>query len=295
MRSEEQKVHLVDGTYELFRCFFGAPSYKNKMGREVGAARGLFRSLAAWLRAGEVTHVGCAFDYVIESFRNDLFDGYKTGVGIDPNLYGQFRLAEEVTEALGITTWRMMEFEADDAIATAAARFSKSKQVTKVLLCSPDKDLAQCVEGDRVVLWDRRNQLALNDKGVREKFGVPPELIPDLLALVGDPADGIPGIPRWGMKSAAAALAAHGPLEKIPSNATDWKIKIRGADALAESLSKQKRAALLYKQLATLRFDVPLLEKLADLEWKGGDKRALEKLSVELADEKLLSRLEKFQ
>jgi 5'-3' exonuclease len=288
------QVHLIDGTYELFRCFFGAPPYRNGAGREVGAVRGLARSLAAWLRTGEVTHVGCAFDHVIESFRNRLFDGYKTGDGVDPALLGQFELAEDATRALGITTWPMVDFEADDAIATAAARLADSRKVARVLLCSPDKDLAQCVIADRVVLWDRKTQTALDEKGVADKFGVAPALIPDLLALVGDTADGIPGIERWGMKSAAAVLSAHGPLEKIPKKPADWKIRIRGAEALSENLNRDRAAALLYKKLATLRRDVPLSATLADLEWKGGDKKALQSLARELADEALPDRVTKY-
>lgn len=273
------QVHLVDGTYELFRSYFGAPPYRNKAGREVGAARGLARSFASWLRGGEVTHVACAFDHVIESFRNRLFAGYKTGEGVDPQLLAQFELAEEVTRALGIVVWPMEEFEADDAIAAGAARYAKSKAVTQIRLCSPDKDLAQCVRGERIVLWDRKNKTALDENGVAEKFGVPPALIPDLLALVGDTADGIPGIPRWGMKSAAAVLAAHGGLEKIPSDAADWKGKVRGAEALAENLRAERKEALLYRKLATLREDVPLSETLEDLRWRGPDKEALQRLA----------------
>jgi 5'-3' exonuclease len=219
---------------------------------------------------------------VIDSFRNRLFAGYKTDDGVDPALLAQFPLAEEVTRALGITVWPMVEFEADDAIAAAAARFAKQKSVTQIRLCSPDKDLAQCVSGNRVVLWDRKNQTALDEKGVAAKFGVPPELIPDLLALVGDTADGIPGIDRWGMKSAAAVLAAHGPLEKIPASAGDWKAKVRGAEVLAANLEKERAAATLYKKLATLRLDVPLEETLEQLEWKGEDAAAWKKVAAEL-------------
>jgi 5'-3' exonuclease len=285
------KVHLIDGTYELFRCHFGAPPYKNSAGKEVGAARTLVRSLAAWLRTEQVTHVACAFDHVIESFRNQLFAGYKTGEGIDPELYAQFALAEKAVAALGMVVWPMVDFEADDAIATAAKRFATAKSVQQILICSPDKDLAQCVKGKKIVLYDRRNEIVIDEAGVKEKFGVPPSLIPDLLALVGDTADGIPGLPRWGMKSAAALLAAYGSLHRIPDNAAKWKIEVRGAVSLAESLAQRRTEALLYRHLATLRYDVPLEERLSDLEWRGGDRKLIERVSEEVGDPNLASRL----
>jgi len=287
-------IYLVDGTYELFRCYFGAPSHQNAKGREVGASRALVRSLAAWLRTGEVTHVGCAFDSVIESFRNDLFDGYKTGEGVDAELLSQFDLAERATAALGMVVWPMTKFEADDAIATGTFLYGKAKGVEQVRICSPDKDLAQCVKGEKIVIWDRKNQTALDEAAVNEKFGVPPSRIPDLLALVGDTADGIPGIPRWGMKSAAAVLRAHGPIEKIPTSPKDWKIQIRGAEALANSLNAERKAAALYRRLAELRFDVPLKEKVSDLVWKGADREALAGISKEVDDKDLLDRVNKF-
>lgn len=289
------KVHLIDGTYELFRCHFGAPSKKNSQRREVGAARALARSLAAWLRTGEVTHVACAFDHVIESFRNDLFDGYKTSEGIDADLYQQFELAERAVAALGIVVWPMVDFEADDALSTAAVRFAKSKSVDQVLICSPDKDFAQCITGKKIVGYERSKQKILDEGGVREKFGVSPASIPDLLALVGDTADGIPGIARWGMKSASAVLAVYGSLEKIPIKATDWKIAVRGAEALAENLAANRNEALLYRRLATLRYDVPLKETLKDIEWQGGDRKAIDALREELADADLPTRLEKWR
>ena len=206
-------VHLVDGTYELFRAFYGAPAARSPDGDEVGAARGLLRSLVALLNQPTTTHLAIAFDQVIESFRNELFDGYKTGDGIDEDLWAQFPLAEELAAALGLVVWPMVEFEADDAIATAAGRFARSKQVDRVLLASPDKDLAQCVQGERVVLLDRMRDRVIDEAGVHEKWGVAPASIPDLLALVGDAADGIPGVPRWGAKSAAAVLRVHEHLE----------------------------------------------------------------------------------
>lgn len=262
-------VHLVDGTYELFRAFYGAPSAVNASGREVGASRALFGSLLKLVRDAPATHVAVAFDHVIESFRNDLFDGYKTGEGIDPALLGQFELAERVSQALGITTWPMIEFEADDALATAALHTSRDSRVSSVLLCSPDKDLAQCVVGSRVVLWDRLRDRRLDDAGVREKFGVAPSAIPDFLALVGDAADGIPGIDGWGQKSASAVLRAHGSLEAIPSRASEWAVKVRGAEKLSASLEAHREEVRLYRTLATLRTDVPLDASPEALEWRG--------------------------
>src|SRR5512143_2461780 len=203
----QMKVHLIDGTYELFRNYFGAPPKKAPDGRETGATLGLLRSLLMLLSDPEVTHVACAFDHVIESFRNDLYAGYKTGEGVAPDLLAQFPLAEEAVSALGLVVWPMVEFEADDALGTAAARFSRQKKVEQVVLCSPDKDLAQLVSGKRVVCWDRRREIVIDEKGVREKYGVHPASIPDRLALVGDSADGYPGIPGWGAKSAAIALS----------------------------------------------------------------------------------------
>jgi 5'-3' exonuclease len=239
------QVHLIDGTFELFRAYFAVPKSQNAAGVEVGAARGLLRSFTALLAGGEVSHVGCAFDHIIESFRNDLFEGYKTGEGIDPDLYSQFGLAERVTRALGIVTWPMIEFEADDAIASAAARCAELPEVTRVVIASPDKDLTQCVEGERVVCWDRLRNSWLDAAGVVQKFGVPPASIPDYLALVGDSADGIPGVPRWGAKSASSVLAAYGHIERIPARAADWSVRVRGAEALSQSLEAQRDAALL--------------------------------------------------
>lgn len=285
------KVHLVDGTYELFRCYFGAPSKRNSQNREVGATRALVRSLAGWLRSGEVTHLACAFDTVIESFRNDLFAGYKTGEGIEAELHSQFPLVEKAVAALGIVVWPMKEFEADDAIATAARKFAKNKAVEAILLCSPDKDLAQCI-GRKIYGYDRREDERLDAAGVVAKYGVPPDAIPDLLALVGDTADGIPGIKGWGMKSAAAVLAAYGDLEKIPDDPGKWKVVVRGAAKLAATLASARKEALLYRKLATLRFDVPLKETVAHLEWRGADREALESIAVELADPELVSRVE---
>lgn len=261
------QVHLVDGTYELFRHFYGAPARRAPDGREVGATCSLMRSLVGLLRAPGTTHVACAFDTVIESFRNELFAGYKTGAGIEPDLLAQFPLAERAVRALGVVVWSMVEFEADDALATAAARFAP--EVDQVVLLSPDKDLAQCVRGSHVVTHDRIRRVTYDEAGVRAKFGVAPASIPDLLALVGDTADGIPGIPGWGAKSAAAILSAYGHLDAIPEDPAQWPSGIRGRERLAAALAARRDDALLYRTLATLRVDAPLPERLADLAWTG--------------------------
>jgi 5'-3' exonuclease len=276
------QVHFIDGTYELFRAYFGAPPARAPDGREVGAVRGLLMSLRAMLRDGGVTHVAAAFDTVIESFRNDLFAGYKTSAGVDPELLGQFELAERASRALGIATWSMIEFEADDALATGAARCACDPRVQRVLICSPDKDLAQCVAGGRVVCLDRRRQVLLDEAGVVARFGVPPASIPDWLALVGDDADGIPGIARWGARSAAAVLARFLHLEHIPDDAARWGIAVRGAGALAASLAASRPQAALYKRLATLRRDAPVDADLPALRWPGVDRPALEALCAEI-------------
>ncbi|HYJ07346.1 MAG TPA: 5'-3' exonuclease H3TH domain-containing protein [Polyangiaceae bacterium] len=284
-------VHLIDGTFELFRAYFAAPKSTSAAGVEVGAARGLLRSFAALLGNPEVTHVACAFDHVIESFRNELFDGYKTGDGIEPDLYSQFELAERVTRALGIVTWPMIEFEADDAIATAAQRCAELPHVTRVIIASPDKDFAQCVQEERVVCWDRIRNSWLDRAGVVAKFGIAPESIPDYLALVGDTADGIPGIPRWGAKSASVMLAEYGHLEHVPSDHTQWRVRVRGAEALSQSLEAMREQSLLYRKLATLRRDVPLTESLSDLEWRGAPEAELSALCQELGEPGVIERL----
>jgi 5'-3' exonuclease len=285
------KVHLLDGTYELFRAYYGGPPARNEAGVEVGAARTLLRSFATLLDDPGVTHVACAFDHVIESFRNDLFDGYKTGDGIEPELFAQFELAERVTEALGIVTWPMIEFEADDAIAAAAEVSFQDPRVEQILLCSPDKDLAQCVRGDRVVCLDRMRKTTMNEAGVVAKFGVGPGSIPDYLALVGDTADGIPGIDGWGAKSAGTVLAAYGSIDAIPEDVTAWTVKVRGAEKLARTLNESREAARLYKRLATLRSDVPLGITVDTLGWKGAQESRLHALCQELGDERLVQRV----
>lgn len=282
------RVHLVDGTYELFRSFYGAPGRQAPDGREVGAAIGVGYSLLRLVETDGATHVGVAYDTVIESFRNDLFEGYKTGAGIDPALWAQFPLVERVSEALGFVTWRMMDFEADDALATAAHRFAD--EVEQVVLCSPDKDLLQCVRGDRVVLWDRMRDRTYDEVAASEKLGVPPASVPDYLALVGDTADGIPGIPRWGARSAALVLSRYGHLESIPRDATQWDVTVRGASALVQQLIEREDEALLYRRLATLRTDAPVTEPLAALAWQGPRWQELEDLCRELGADRLLER-----
>jgi 5'-3' exonuclease len=288
------QIHLIDGTYELFRAYFAVPKSLGPQGVETAAARGLFRSFAAWLRTGRVTHAAVAFDTVIESFRNRLFDGYKTGEGLDPDLFGQFPLAERVTRALGLVTWSMVEFEADDALAAFAARAEGDPEVERVFITTPDKDLAQCVRGGRIVCYDRQRDIVLDEAGVEAKFGVSPSAIPDFLALVGDAADGIPGVPRWGKKSAAAVLSRFGALEKIPKSAADWGLDVRGAEALALSLRQFHEEALLYKKLATLRVDVPLAETVHELEWRGAKRAELSELCLELGEDDALERVSKF-
>lgn len=263
------KIHLVDGTYELFRSYFGAPPKRARDGREVGATLGLLRSLHALLMAPGTTHVACAFDHVVESFRNDLYPGYKTGDGIDPDLLAQFPLVEAAVSALGVVVWPMVDFEADDALATGVARFKYGRDVEQVVICSPDKDLTQAVSGARVVCWDRRRDIVPDEDGVFGKFGVRPHSIPDWLALVGDASDGYPGIPGWGAKSAAAVLARFDHLEAIPDDPRAWGLPLARASRLAESLVGHREEVLLYRRLATLRDDVPLEEELADLEWRG--------------------------
>jgi 5'-3' exonuclease len=260
------RVHLVDATYELFRAWFSQPSRRSPDGREVGAVRGLLQTLIVLCRDEGATHVGCATDHVVRSFRNDLYSGYKTEDGVPPDLLAQFPLAEEAMRALGLVVWPMVEFEADDALATAAVRFAEAEQV---LIATPDKDLAQCVSGSRVVMLDRKNKRVLDEGAVHDKWGVVPAAMPDWLALVGDTADGYPGLPGWGERSASAVLSAHGHIETIPDRDASWKVKVRGAARLARTLTERRPEALLYKRLATLRTDAPVTESLADLEWRG--------------------------
>ena len=282
------KVHLVDGTFELFRAYYGAPSMKSPSGREVGASRTLARSLLRLIDDG-ATHVAFAFDRVIESFRNELWGGYKTSAGIEPELWDQFELAERVAAALGFVVWPMIEFEADDALATFAARALGDPRVEQVRICSPDKDLAQCVTGDRVVLVDRMRKKELDQPGVVEKFGVSPASIPDWLALVGDDADGIPGVPKWGKKSAAALLSIYERADRIPDDEKSWRIDVRGASTLAASLREHRNVLPLYRTLATLRTDCPITCDAEALAWRGPDAAALDAIAVELGVGSILS------
>jgi 5'-3' exonuclease len=285
------RLHLVDGTYELFRAYFGAPKAFNRQGAEVGATRGILRSLFGLLSEPGVTHVGVAFDHVIESFRNDLFDGYKTSAGVPDDLLSQFPLAERAADALGLVVWPMVEFEADDAIGAATAMWHGLPDVEQIVICTPDKDMAQCVRGSRIVLLDRMRRKILDEPGVVEKFGVSPESIPDWLALVGDSSDGYPGVPRWGAKSAAAILSVYPHLEDIPVRESEWRVSVRGAASLAASLRDHRDDAFLYRRLATLRFDTPLKEQLDDLRWHGARREALTALCAELDDSAFLQRV----
>jgi 5'-3' exonuclease len=272
------QVHLVDGTYELFRAWFGAPQGQVH-GREVGAVRSLVRSLSMLLGRGTFTHVGIAFDHVIESFRNELFPGYKTGEGLPEGLTSQFELAELAAAALGIVVWPMVEFEADDAIATAAHHLSRDPRVDKVLITAVDKDMCQCVIDTRVVCWDRFKDVTLDEAAVIAKHGVVPASIPDLLALVGDTADGIPGLQGWGKSSAAKVLAVYRHVEAIPDDAAQWTIALRGSDRLAAALREHRAEANLYRTLATLRTDCPIVCDADALAWRGVDRPAIEALS----------------
>ncbi len=261
------EIHLVDGTYELFRHYFAVPSHKTSEGVEVAATRGVLGTLVRLLEDG-ATHVGVATDHVIESFRNDLFDGYKTGEGTPPEIMSQFPLVEALIEAAGFITFPMIEFEADDALASAARIAKEDPSVKRILICSPDKDLAQCVTDDgRVVQFDRRQEIIYDATGVREKFGVSPSSIPDFLALVGDSADGIPGLPGWGAKSSSLLLASYGTIEKIPLDPNKWDVPVRGAEKLAETLSQNFKKAQLYKDLTILRDNVSVMSNVSELEW----------------------------
>ncbi|HET9626976.1 MAG TPA: 5'-3' exonuclease H3TH domain-containing protein [Kofleriaceae bacterium] len=284
------QVHLIDGTYELFRQWFGAPPAQ-VAGREVGAVRSLVRSFAMLLGKVPITHVGVAFDHVIESFRNDLFPGYKTGDGLPEALTGQFELAERATAALGMAIWPMVEFEADDAIATAAFRLAAEPAVERILITAVDKDMCQCVVGDRVVCWDRFKDQRLDEAAVIAKHGVAPASIPDFLALVGDTTDGIPGLEGWGKASAAKLLTAYGTLAAIPDDPAAWSVPIRGADRLARSLRDHRAEANLYRTLATLRTDCPIACTPDDLAWRGVDRPALSAICAEVGLDPAILRL----
>lgn len=261
-------VHLIDGTFELFRHFYGAPSALDPKGVEVGAVRGVLASLRGMLNGG-ATHMGVATDHVIESFRNGLWPGYKTGEGIEPALLAQFHLLEDALTAFGVVVWPMVEYEADDALASAAVKAVLDRRVTQVRICTPDKDLSQCVQATLIVQEDRLRRTTRDEAGVTAKFGVPPASIPDYLALVGDTSDGYPGLKGWGAKSAAAVLAKYGHIEAIPDDATTWGVNASRAGALALTLRENRERAMLFRDLATLRTDVPVFDSVDDLEWKG--------------------------
>ena len=261
-------VYLIDGTYELFRHYFAVPSAKDGNGREIGAVRGVLASVWSMIERG-TTHLGVATDHVVESFRNDLYPGYKTSEGVAPELLSQFPVLEEALGAMGVVVWPMVEFEADDALASAASKAAKDDHVRQVLICTPDKDLSQCVVGTRVVQLDRRLNVARDEAGVVAKFGVKPESIPDYLAVVGDSADGFPGVRGWGAKGAALVLSQYPHLEEIPKDWREWDASIRKARVLSESLFGAWDDALLFRTLATLRLDAPVFDTVEDLRWQG--------------------------
>jgi 5'-3' exonuclease len=262
------EVHLIDGTYELFRHYYAMPSAKDANGMEIAAVRGVVGSILGLINRG-ATHVGVATDHVIESFRNRMWPGYKTGAGIDPALLAQFPLLEDALRQLGVAVWPMVEYEADDALAAAAARAAADPAVERVIICTPDKDLAQCVRATRVVQLNRRTNAILDEAGVAKKFGVMPASIPDYLALVGDSADGYPGLPGWGAKSAGAVLGRFATLEAIPADWRNWHVNARNAAALAMTLERERDRAWLFRDLATLRTDIPLFDSVDELRWTG--------------------------
>jgi 5'-3' exonuclease len=262
------EVHLVDGTYELFRHFYALPSARDSEDREVAAVRGVLGSLLGMMQVG-TTYIGVATDHVIESFRNRMWPGYKTGQGVEPELLAQFALLEETLRALGVMVWAMEEYEADDALASAAFLAREDIRVERVVISTPDKDLAQCVQGTRVVQLDRRRRLERDEQGVIQKFGVKPSSIPDYLALVGDTADGYPGLPGWGAKSAAAVLSRFDRLEAIPTNARDWHVNVTNSKSLSEVFNSKRDLAFLFRDLATLRTDLPLFRTVDELLWRG--------------------------
>ena len=261
-------VHLIDGTYELFRHYYALPSARDEDGREVAAVRGVLASVLGMIKGG-ATHIGVATDHVIESFRNDLWPGYKTSAGVERDLLAQFALLEEALRAAGIVVWPMVEFEADDALAAAAVAAADNPRVEQVVICTPDKDLAQCVRGSRIVQLNRRTRVIIDEPGVVEKYGISPQSIPDYLALVGDAADGYAGLAGWGAKSSAAVLAKFSHLESIPKDYREWRVNVINASALADRLCREWDRAVLFRRLATLRTDIALFKDVEELKWKG--------------------------
>jgi 5'-3' exonuclease len=289
------KLHLVDATFELFRAFYSRPPRRAPDGRPVNAVQGLIDSMLSLLREDDLSHIGAATDYVIESWRNDMFSGYKSSAGIDRALLAQFRDAERALDALGIAVWPMVEDEADDGIATAVERFGGDPRLEQVVVCSVDKDLAQLVDGERIVLRDRMRRVTYDEDGVIAKFGVRPASIPDYLALVGDSSDGYPGLPGWGAKSAAAVLAKFEHLDAIPESVLDWQLDIRNASRLAATLAEQRSAAYLYRTLATLKRDSALAaDSLDDLEWRGVPRATFVALCEELGFDTVRERVHRW-
>jgi 5'-3' exonuclease len=290
------KLHVVDATFELFRAFYSRPPRRAPDGRPVNAVQGLVDSMLSLLREPDVTHVGAATDHVIESWRNDLYPGYKSSAGVDPDLLAQFTDAERALAALGMPVWAMVEDEADDAIATAVERFGGDPRVEQIVICSVDKDLSQLVDGTRVVLRDRMRRVTYDEAGVVEKFGVSPSSIPDYLALVGDSSDGFPGLPGWGSKSASAVLARWGHLDAIPRSALDWEVPVRNATRLAATLDEQRASAVLYRTLATLNrdSDIAATRVLDDLEWTGVPRATFLALCEELGFDTVRERIHRW-
>ncbi|CAN5118457.1 hypothetical protein BH23CHL9_BH23CHL9_01540 [soil metagenome] len=291
------KLHLVDATFELFRAFYSRPPRQAPDGRPVNAVQGLVDSMLSLLRESDLTHIGAATDYVIESWRNDLYPGYKSSAGIDPDLLAQFRDAERALEALGIPVWAMVEDEADDAIAAAVARFGGNDRIEQIIICSVDKDLGQLVDGNRIVLRDRIRRVTYDEDGITAKFGIGPESIPDYLALVGDSSDGFPGLPGWGSKSAATVLARWKHLEAIPASALDWEVPVRNASRLAATLEQQRADAVLYRRLAILNRDARIEDvtlTLDDLEWHGVPRARFMALCDELGFDTIRERVHRW-
>ena len=262
------EIYLIDGTYELFRHYYALPSAQDVTGREVAAVRGVLASVLGMIKGG-ATHIAVATDHVIESFRNELWPSYKTSEGVEPDLLAQFPLLEEVLSAAGVVVWPMVEFEADDALAAAATAAARATRADRVIICTPDKDLAQCVQGSRIVQLNRRTRVTIDEPGVVKKFGVSPASIPDYLALVGDSADGYPGLPGWGAKSSAAVLAKFGHLEAIPADCREWRVNAANASALADTLCRERDRAMLFRTLAKLRTDIRLFNDVDELRWDG--------------------------
>ena len=288
------RIHLIDGTYELFRHFFGAPSHINSKGQEVGAVRAVASSMLSMVNQG-ATHIGIATDHVITSFRNELYDGYKDGSDLDPVILGQFNLLEEVLDSLGFMIFPMVDFEADDGLGAAARKAALNPDVEQVIICTPDKDLGQCLTQDeKIIQYDRRKELRITYETVIEKFGVTPESIPDYLGLVGDTADGFPGIKGWGAKSSATLLSHYHHIENIPNDHMEWAMQVRSSQKLSESLNTDYELALLFKLIATIDYDAPTFETVSELKWNG-PKDNYENILMSIDGDRILQRLDKME